>query len=156
MKNFARLVSLTALVFLIQCTKTTSPKAATRSPEDVVKAFVQQSAAIKDASEKKGLVDSCTGEMKQAFSGMTEEQFRIFYLNGNIKIEDLKILATHQEGETATVRYQVKVENKQGTDITNELNEREAALRFVDGEWLIESVRPRGIDKLAFTRGMIF
>jgi hypothetical protein len=94
--------------------------------------------------------------MKAAFEAMNEEQFKLFYLNGNINIKELKITSVTKEGPKTTVHYQVTVENRQGTDVTNEMNEREVELVESPQGWLIESVRPKGVDKLIFTKGMTF
>jgi hypothetical protein len=56
----------------------------------------------------------------------------------------------------AKVRYQVVIENLQGTETTLETNEREAELKKGSNGWAIESIRLKGSDKIAFTRGMIF
>lgn len=138
------------------CTKKASIPEASRSAEDVVKEFVTLSASAKNAVDKKTLEGLCTGEMAKAFEQMTDEQFRIFYLNGNLGIQSIQVLESKVDGEAAIVRYQVTVENRQGTDVTKEVNDREVALKLSSGNWLIDSVRARGADKLVFTRGMIF
>jgi hypothetical protein len=96
------------------------------------------------------------GEMKAAFEDMNDEQFRLFYLNGNLNIQELKVLSTNINNDQAIVVYQVVVENRQGTDVTKETNEREVVLNQGAGGWLIDSVRPKGTDKLIFSKGMVF
>lgn len=159
-----------ALVLLFcGCTRQAAKRAA-QGPFDVVKDFVQLSAAAKDASDKQKLADLCTGEMKSAFERMTDEAFRISYLGSNLKIQALKALPdlsadanapvapgkAPAEGDSATVRYQVTVENKQGTDPTQEINQREVVLKRLKEGWFIESVRLQGSDQIVFNRGMIF
>lgn len=125
-------------------------------PEEVVRNFVQLSSNAKELKDKSTLSEMCTGEMKTAIEQMSDEQFRLFYLNGNLKIQELKILSATNEKGSAKVHYQVLVENKQGTDVTKEINEREAELKELPNGWLIETVKTKGTDKLVFTKGMIF
>ncbi|MFM8315704.1 MAG: hypothetical protein ACKOA8_15595, partial [Deltaproteobacteria bacterium] len=91
-----------------------------------------------------------------AFESMNDEQFRMYYLNGNISIQELKVLSVNRDKNKAVVHYQVAVENRQGTDVTKEMNEREVDLIESPSGWLIESIRPKGTDKLVFSKGMIF
>ena len=126
------------------------------NPEEAVRSFVQLSGKAKELGDRSKLIEMCSGDMKKAFQEMNEEQFRLFYLNGNVNVLDLKILSTSKNEESAKVQYQVLVENKQGTDITKETNEREAELVKSGNSWLIEAIRPKGIDKLIFTKGMVF
>ncbi|NBV50279.1 hypothetical protein EBR78_03530 [bacterium] len=157
MKNFIR-SALVILVFgLVACTKKEVKEVVIAvSPEDVVKNFVQVSGQAKEVLDKSKLVELCTGEMKTAFENMNDEQFRMYYLNGNISIQELKVLSVNRDKNKAVVHYQVAVENRQGTDITKEVNEREVDLIESPSGWLIESIRPKGTDKLVFSKGMIF
>lgn len=156
MKNIFLLVSVVLLV-VVGCTKKQTPAALpTTSPEEVVRGFVKLSGEAKEANDKKKLTDLCSGEMKFAFEEMNDEQFRLFYLNGNLNIQEMKVLSTNINKTEATVLYQVTVENRQGTDVTKEVNEREAVLREGTTGWLIESIRPKGTDKLIFSKGMVF
>jgi hypothetical protein len=127
-----------------------------RSPEDTVKRFVELSAGAKAPDDKRLLEELTAGKMRRAFQQMSDESFRIVYLKNAIKIKELKILENATEGVNATVSYSVSVENTQGTDTTNEVNEREVLLTLSQGAWYIESLRPKGSDSIAFTKGMIF
>lgn len=126
------------------------------SPEEVVKDFIDRSAAVKNDVDRLGLQSLCIGEMRRTFERMTTEAFRIAYINSHVRIKQFRILEKSHEGETARVRYQVEVENTAGTDPTHETNEREVELSRSQGTWFIESIRPAGSDRIAFTRGMIF
>jgi hypothetical protein len=138
--------------------KIDSPNSAqsAKSPEDVVRAFIDLSAASKASTDKAKLQVLCTGEMRRAFDRMTEEAFRIAYLNSNVRVKSINFLESSVDKDTAKVRYQVSVDNAQGTDPTQEINEREVDLLKTQGGWYIDSIRPKGSDKIAFTRGMIF
>jgi len=125
-------------------------------PEEVVREFVMLSANSKGLSDKQALQELCAGSMKNAFEKMTDEVFRISYLNAGLKVRDLKILETETRGDNARVHYKVVVENPHGTDPTQETNEREVDLLHEQGQWLIETVRGQGSDQIVFTRGMIF
>lgn len=125
-------------------------------PEVTVKNFLQLSANAKDKADRAKLQSLCVGELRRAFDRMTDEVFQMSYLANNVKIEDLKIVESKVDGETAKVHYQVTIENTQGTDKTREVNQREVELSWAQGAWQIESIRMVGSDDLAFTRGMIF
>jgi|688.fasta_scaffold105786_2 hypothetical protein len=150
------LILVTTIAFSA-CTKKDDDKNSKISqPEEVVRSFVQLSSNAKELKDKLVLSQMCTGEMKSALEQMPDEQFRLFYLNGNLKIQELKILSATMDKAIAKVHYQVIVENKQGTDITKESNEREAELKERPDGWFIETIRTKGMDKLVFTKGMIF
>lgn len=151
------LIAILSIVFSASCTKKSeTPIAEVPSPESAVRKFVELSVQAKELSDKDRLGDLCAGEMKLALEQMSMEQFRMFYLNGNISIQDFKVLSTSRENSKAQIVYQVSVENRQGTDVTKEVNQREVELTETPSGWLIEAVRPKGVDKLVFTRGMIF
>src|SRR4051794_32499003 len=99
------------LVFaLTSCTKSCSRTGdvdAMRTPDEVVKQFVQLSAAAKDGADKQKLEQLCSGEMRRAFERMTEEVFRIAYLTNNVKISALTILESRTENDKAKIAYQV-------------------------------------------------
>lgn len=166
--NTIRLVTalgLIAFFFNSACTKKEAASATTPAPvsapnaksaEDVVKQFIEYSSVAKEDADRKRLLDLCTGEMRAAFEKMTAEAFRLTYLNNNVKVKSVKILDSRTEKETARVRYQITIDNNQGTDPTQEINEREVDLVLSNGTWYIETIRPKGSDKIAFTRGMIF
>lgn len=136
------------------CTKSHAPKPAT--PEGVVKEFVQLSAGSKGAQDRKRLSHLCTGKMREAFEGMSDELFRIIYLDSGLTVHDLQFVEVKNEGDLSTVRYRVEVTNPMGTDATREVNEREVQLERANGEWSIRSISVKGSDRLSFTRGMIF
>jgi len=127
-----------------------------KSPEEVIRSFVRLSGEAKEVSDKAKLGELCSGEMKSALAEINDEQFRLFYLTGNVNIQELKILSTISNDSQATIIYQVVVENRQGTDVTKETNEREAVLKQGATGWLIESIRPKGTDKIIFSKGMVF
>lgn len=128
-------------------------KAAT--PEDVVRSFVDLSASVKEPGDKQKLQALCSGEMRRAFDRMPDEEFKIAY-GGELKISDVKILESKVDGDLAKIRYSVAVDNNQGTDHTKEENEREVELVKVQDIWLLQTIRTKGVDKIAFTKGMIF
>ncbi len=134
----------------------TAPAPELKTPEDVVKYFIQVSATAKNDQDRAKLRDLCSGEMRRAFDQMTPDAFRISYLNNNVKVKDIKVIANKVQNDTATIRYQVSIDNAQGTDVTQEANEREVELSHTGGNWYIDTIRPKGSDKIAFTRGMIF
>ena len=125
-------------------------------PNEVVKTFVELSASAKSIEDKRKLQDQCAGELRRAFERMSDEEFRLSYLATQVKIQGLKILESNIQNDSARVRYELSVENHQGTDVTHEVNEREVELIRSQGSWFIEFIRLKGSDKLAFTRGMIF
>ena len=151
------IIGILGALLSMSCTKKTetSPVEAP-SPEIAVRKFVELSAQAKELSDKDRLGELCTGEMKLALEQMSAEQFGMFYLNGNISIQDFQVLSSSRDKSKAQIVYQVSVENRQGTDITKEMNQREVDLSETPAGWLIEAVRPKGVDKLVFTRGMIF
>lgn len=126
------------------------------TPEEVVKRFVELSANAKADLDRAKLQELCSGEMRRAFERMTPEAFKISYLNSNVKIQEVKFLESKKEENTAVVLYEVSLHNAQGTDVTQESNRRKVELTKAQGAWLIDSIRPEGSDKIAFTRGMIF
>lgn len=133
-----------------------SPSLSQLTAPEVVKTFVQMSATAKDLADKKTLLESTGGELRGAFERMTDEEFKLTYLSGQLKIEKIDILDTSIQNDVAKVRYQVVIENSQGTETTQETNEREAELKKVASGWVVEAIRLKGSDKIAFTRGMIF
>jgi hypothetical protein len=94
--------------------------------------------------------------MKQTFEKMNLETFRMNYLNQNIKLKEIRITENSIEDVRARIAYEVEIENLQGTTVTQEQNQREVELVKMAGGWFIETIRPKGSDKIAFTRGMIF
>jgi len=149
---------LISLIAFLGCTR--NPKSQTSSvennPDAVVTTFVELSVASKTAEDKKKLLNSCGGDLKRAFERMTDDEFKLVYLSGQLKVEKMEILKTQIQNDTASVHYRVSIENKQGTEVTQETNEREAQLRKNTSGWVIEAIRMKGTDKLAFTRGMMF
>jgi hypothetical protein len=126
------------------------------TPEGVVRQFVEFSAGATGETDRTKLQDLCSGEMRRAFERMSPEAFKIAYLNNTVKVKDVKIVETKTEGDSAIVIYEVSIENAQGTDTTNESSRRRVELTKSQGNWLVDSIRPEGSDKIAFTRGMIF
>jgi hypothetical protein len=152
-----KILSLALLVFWLGgCTKKDASMQGGATPEATVKSFVELSAGAKDKADKAKIQALCIGELRRAFDRMTDELFQMSYLSNNVVIQDLKILDTKVEGDAAKVQYQVSIENKQGTDTTQETNSREVELTRTQGSWQIESIRIIGSDAVAFTRGMIF
>jgi len=147
-------LGLMALLVSVSCTRT--DKYVQMPPEDIVREFVNLSATARRPADKKALGDLCAGDMRNAFDRMTDEVFRISYLNTSLKIRNFRILQTNTQGDTARVQYQVIVDNPQGTDPTRETNEREVDLTRQNNRWYIQTIRGRGTDQIAFTRGMIF
>ncbi len=147
------------LIFFLGCTKHQQSQTASLSelnPSGVVKAFVELSASARTTDDKKRLIESCGGDLRRAFERMSEEEFKLAYLSSQLKIEKIEIKNATTQDDTAWVHYQVTLENKQGTETTHEINEREVQLRKISGGWIIEAIRLKGTDKLAFTRGMMF
>ena len=152
---------LAVLLILTSCAKSCSRSGEGtavngNSPDEVVKRFVELSASAKDGADKRKLEELCAGEMRRAFERMTEEVFRISYLTNSLKVNELKILESKADTDTARVHYQVAVENAQGTDATKEINEREVELTRSQGTWYIDSIKLKGTDKVAFMNGMMF
>jgi len=157
------LVILLSVPFASCVKKTETPVAAPpvaavplKTPEEVVRHFIDVSATAKTDGDRQKLQELCSGEMRRAFETMTPEAFRIAYLSNNVKVNEIKIIENTTKNETAVIRYQVSLDNAQGTDVTKETNEREVELAETQGNWYINSIRPKGSDKIAFTRGMIF
>lgn len=159
MKILFLVLSAVFLPFL-SCTKLGSngEKAAvvSKTPEEVVREFISISAGAQSVEDRRKLQDICVGELKRTFERMSNEEFRLAYLDMRLNIKDLKILDSTTTGDSAQIRYQITVENPTGTDQTKETNSREVDLRLSQGAWYIEFIRMHGSDKLAFTRGMIF
>lgn len=152
------LVGLLVAALIGACVRTGSNSEArvSSNPEETVKNFLEASSAAKDPADKKRLEGYCSGEMRQAFEKMPDDVFRLAYLGGGVKITDIKVLETTTREDAARVRYQVAVENRQGSDPTKEINEREVDLSKKDGKWFISVIRMKGSDQIAFTNGMIF
>ena len=145
------------LLIVVGCTKIPFfTRSADQTPEQVVKSFLDLSASANDLKDKKNIQELCHGELKRIFERMSDEMFTMSYMSKAVTVKDLTIVQSNIEKEVARIRYQVKVENKQGTDPTQELNEREVELSRVDGQWRIDSIRPVGSDQIAFSRGMVF
>lgn len=152
-----KILTLALLVFLVGgCTRKDPSLQGGSTPEQTVKSFVELSANAKDKADKGKIQALCVGELRRAFDRMTDELFQMSYLSNNVTIQDLKILESKVEGESAKVQYQLSLENKQGTDTTKEINSREVELTRTQGAWQIESIRIIGTDNVAFTRGMMF
>ena len=150
--------SLATLLLLTSCTRSCSKFGgdAPRTPEEAVKRFVEISAGAKEASERERLAVLCSGELRRAFERMTDESFRVAYLSNSVKVEEFKVVSSEIKEGTATIHYQVSIQNTQGNDTTTEVNEREMDLLSTGGAWLVDSIRMKGSDRIAFTRGMIF
>lgn len=151
------LLNLTVF-FLVGCTPSAENKKlpSFQLPEDIVKEFVMLSANADELSDKNQLAQMCEGEMKKAFEDMNVEQFKLYYLNDNLSVQEFKVLSSSKERGQARVVYQVTIENKQGTDVTKEANQREVDLIETPQGWLIQSIRASGTDKISFMKGMIF
>src|SRR5688572_17797015 len=76
-----------------------------RTPEEVVRSFVELSAGSKAEDDKKRLQELCLGEMRRTFERMNEEAFRLIYLDSKVTILDFKVLESKIDGEAARVAY---------------------------------------------------
>ena len=139
MKKF---VFVVGLVLVLGACNRKAAERASRTPEQIVKQFVTLSAAAKEAGDKQKLEDLCAGKLHEAFDRMTDEAFRISYLGNNLRISDLSVVdsSVNKDRDTATVHYKVTVENKQGTDPTHEINEREVTLVHEKAGWYIDTI----------------
>ena len=138
-----KIINLSVIVVLFSfmaCTFKSGEQAKPRTPEETVKAFVELSASAKERADKKRLADLCQGELRRTFERMTDEGFQMLYLDSKLRIVELKMIESSAQGDSAKVHYSVSVENKQGTDPTNEVNEREVDLVHSQGNWYIESI----------------
>ncbi len=152
-------VTLLTMLLLTSCTRSCSRLGrvdAPRTPEEAVKRFVDWSAGAKEPTERERLATLCSGELRRAFERMTEESFRVAYLTNAVKIDEFKVLASEIKEGTARIHYRITLENRQGSDTTKETNEREVDLISTSGAWFVDSIRTKGSDQIAFTRGMIF
>ncbi len=143
-----------AFLFFAACTETIPPSEHA-TPTEAVKKFVELSASAKELKDRKALQAMTIGELKRAFDRMSDEDFKAHYLGEKITLQDLQIKVVDETKEKAKVRYTVTVVNQQGSDKTNEVNEREVILGASRGFWFIESLTPVGSDKIAFTKGLI-
>lgn len=148
------------LVLATSCTKKAeTPVQATMeklTPEQLVEQFVRLSASAKTVEDRFKLRDLCQGKLRAAFDKMSNENFQMSYLSGNVNLETFKIVNAKVQSGDAVVHYKVTVQNKQGADPTEEINEREVSLIQMNGYWYLDSVRPVGKDQIAFVNGMIF
>lgn len=126
------------------------------SPEDTVKSFLTLSSGAQSMVDRDRLQKLCVGEMRRAFERMTEEGFRLTYLNNGIKLKEIKVIEAKVENDAAKLRYRIAVDNAQGTDTTAETNEREVELVRTQGSWYIETIRLKDTDRVAFVNGMLF
>jgi len=158
--RFARFAIVPVILCLTSaCTKkasTSSDASAPQEPAAVVRRFVELSAGAKDLRDRQELEKMSTGPVHEAFQKMSEENFQMSYLGNKIRVKDLTIVESHQEGAAAIVRYKVTIENAGGSDTTQETNERQVQLRQMDARWVIENLQVYGTDKIAFTNGMLF
>ena len=141
MKRLLLLIGLTLIVIFNACTKKSGP-----TPEETVKAFVTLSSTSKDTADKKKLIESCTGDMQDAFTKMNDEQFKKAYLDRKVALKDFKVVASNIGTESAEVRYWVNVENKTGEKSATESNVREVLLLLKDGVWKIAAIRIFGTE----------
>ena len=154
-----KILALSAVVLVFSaCIKRSGAPAAHagRSPDEVVRSFIELSTTAKEPSDRKKLQELCLGELRRTFERMNDEAFRLIYLDTKVAVLEFKVVESSMQGETAKIHYQVMVDNKQGTDPTRELNSREVDLTRSQGAWYIESIRMKGSDQVAFTRGMLF
>ncbi len=154
-----RLFQLLCVATLVSCTcskfgnfaqKTVTP------PDARVREFVELSAGASGLEDKVKIQNQCTGDLRRTFERMNDDAFRLIYLDSKVNIVQFKVLESLTWGQNARVHYEVSIENNQGTDPTKETNEREVDLKLVQGAWAIETIRTKGTDRIAFTRGMIF
>ncbi len=151
--------ALVCLFLLTSCARSCSRNAgidSPRTPEEAVRRFVDWSAKAKEPTEKERLAQLCSGELRRAFERMTDEAFRVAYLSNSVTVDEFKIVTSDAKDGVAKVHYRVQLKNTQGSDATNEVNEREVELISANGAWFIDSIRLVGSDQIAFTRGMIF
>ena len=148
---------LLVILLLVSCTKFPFfTRVVDKTPEQVVESFLKVSASATNLKDKQEILEMCHGELKRIFERMSDEMFTMSYLSKAIAIKDLKIVSSSIDKDVARIRYQLIVENKQGTDPTNETNQREVELSRVNGQWRIDSIRLVGSDQIAFSRGMVF
>lgn len=131
-------------------------RSADKAPNEVVKEFLKLSAEASDLKDKGVIAQMCHGELKRIFERMSDEMFTMSYLSKQVALQEVRILDSTVDKEVARIRYEVKVDNKQGTDPTIENTTREVELTRVEGQWRIDSIRPQGSDQIAFSRGMVF
>ncbi|MBY0371079.1 hypothetical protein K2X33_10360 [bacterium] len=147
---------LWVLLLLISCTKKPAVVVPAAAPDEVVRQFIQLSAAVKAVEDRQKLAALCQGRMRKAFDAVSDDAFLISYVNQPLKIKSLTVMDVKSDGNLGRVHYKVEVENPQGQDITQEISEREVEMLRVDGQWYLEAIRPKGSDQVAFTRGMLF
>jgi len=149
--------TLLCLFFFSSCTKwheLFTPVG--RGPDEILKSFLHLSAGVKGAEDKKKLEGMCSGELRRAFERMSDEMFKLSYQNSQIEIKDLKFTENEVKGDGARLVYRVSIDNRQGTELTHETAEREVEMIRIQGTWFLDSIRARGSDQIAFTRGIIF
>ena len=156
----ASLLAFIVVIAASACTKKTDNlaelAAAKLTPEQSVEKFVRFSASAESIQDRMKLRDLCQGKLRQAFDKMSDTNFQMTYLTGGVVIESFKVVSSKVEAGDALVHYQVSVQNKQGAEPTQEVNEREVSLVQVNGVWFLDSIRPAGKDQVAFVNGMIF
>lgn len=150
------LLSFTLLLFSACNRWTENIPFLSKSPDAVVKIFLETSAGAKSSKDKQKISDFCAGAMKAAIDDMSDEAFKLTYLDAKITVREIKILEASENGDEAKVKYEVTLENAGGTEPTEEINQREVELTKAGGKWYVESIFLTGTDKVAFTRGMIF
>lgn len=151
------LLLLSALFILGGCTCTKNAgDGVVAGPAQVVEQFVQMSSDVRDTAAREKLASLCQGRIRKAIDAISDDAFAVNYVNQPIKIKEFKIIDTTVDGNLARVHYQIQIENPNGQDTTEEINEREVEMLRVDNQWYLEAIRPKGSDQIAFTRGMIF
>ena len=129
---------------------------ANSSAEEVVKRFVDLSTHARENGDREKLQGLCSGELKRIFQRMNPEAFKMIYIDAKVNLLDFKVLSFKQDGDKASIAYEVTIENNQGSDPTREQNRREVDLLRSQGQWFIDSIRMSGSDRVAFTKGMLF
>lgn len=141
---------------LVSCTHSCSKEEnRVMQVQDTVRKFVVLSASSKGLEDRKSLQELAIGELKRAFEVMSEEDFKAHYLGEKITLKNLEIGEPEFDGDRARVKYVITIINKLGKAPTEERNEREAVLSSSRGDWFVDTIRPVGVDTLAFTNGMI-
>lgn len=121
------------------CTKT--PKA--ESPEGALQRYVQVAFNAKSYADKQKLAELSTGEALEYLNHMNESDFKMQFLDSNLRLVSVKAKDKRQEsGGDVSLVYELEYKDGKSENLTTYSNKKIAYLtQGADGFWKIKSTK---------------
>ncbi|MCO5142447.1 MAG: hypothetical protein M9962_05085 [Oligoflexia bacterium] len=137
--SFIQILFAVPLIIAIGCTKT--PKA--ESPEGALQKYVQIAFGAKSFADKQKLAELSTGEALEYLNTMNEEDFKMQFLDSNLRLVSVKAKDKRQESDgDVSLVYELEYKDGKSEQLTTYSNKKIAFLtQGADGFWKIKATK---------------